>query len=57
MAENAIIKCIYSKTTLVIVYMVVKLITMPPDFFLFSTVYSITVRGAVIYYESLVGPK
>ena len=38
---------------LVIPYMFVKLIIMRP-FILIGTVYSITVRGAVIYYEGLV---
>ena len=31
--ENSIMKCIYSQTTLVIVYMVMKLMKMRPDFY------------------------
>ena len=47
---------VYSKTTFLIDYMIVKLMTMRPDFILITTLYSITVsmvRGDVIYYEGL----
>ena len=54
LAEKILLQNVYSKTTLGIVYMIVKLIMMRPDFYLIGTVYSITVRSAVIYYEGLV---